>query len=255
MKTPLKQLLIRSGMGACIVFFMVLAWASKSDPEANKKRSEAVHEYYSLLGKIHKNVNEKLAAGLQPFNLDSSLRSTVVGNEYQIQIPSVYYPVLNRFVSQDTSEWSKKFEPWGWLSSPYIKWLSNVDIPHFYRYDDVEYRIKEARKGKLLAIIAASEEINMPVLSNDKSEFTKGYFSGWLFLADQKDGSIVGAYPLHVESSEVVEFRTGGRRLAKFFNENPQEAIKADFQDRFQETVNGVLPPGLNIPLEGGSLL
>jgi len=261
-----KARLFEIGLGACISFFVLLAWASKGDPEKDNKIKKEAIDFYSMMSKIYDDVNARIAAGPQQIELSDEIakmlantdpaQAPVSNTEPQPDIQSVYHPLLKRFSVQDTIEWNNNYTPWEWLTGPLVEGIGNVNSSKFYYYDDMAYRIDKIRKGKLLAIITPSvtESCNMPVLGEDKTSFTSGNFSGWLFLANLTDGTIVAAYPLQVQSSTMVEFRSGGMGIAKLFDTNPEEAVKVDFQDKFNNAVNAPLMGKGRITLEGGSL-
>jgi len=91
-----------------------------------------------------------------------------------------------------------------------------------------------------------NEALNrLPVVSSSDKTFTKGVFSGSLFIVDIVENKIECQGRLLVENSESVTSRSGGRRLGKLLDKAPEAAIRDDFQDNFEAAMKRIVPAKL----------
>lgn len=223
--------LVVAGFGGCGVCVALLP---EEDPAVVEKRVEerrdTLEATLSRLKKLRKNFPE--VAGLKEKKCkESDIPERASDKPHHV----VDYDYLAKFTEKDFEE----VEGWSFLTTSSIREF----VPLADQKQELDslavgnmvHSLSYLEAGRIIVVLRGTESKSLPELDGN-DEFVMGDFQGWAVVFDYVDGKPLCQVPLAVESSESVTHIEGG-----LLGKTPEEAITADFQDRFRKELQKAL--------------
>lgn len=241
--------------------FVSLAYGStKPSAQEEKRRAEeqkairGIHDDWLLkvgaaYGKLL--ALDKSALGDKP--CDGAALLAAAKQSGYISIPTVYGPYMARFASSNKADWKPDDGPWAFLTESTFR-------GHFERHpgDRDDYAIDGTGRmikndwlaNRFLIVLWPEDETRnrLPAVNEGKKTFQSGLFVGWALVVDPIEGTVACQKKLSIENSESVRSRNT-------FLDNPEKAIRKDFEDQLDAAVKGALPPNVKSSNNMGSVL
>ena len=164
---------------------------------------------------------------------------------------TVAHSFLARF-GKDKSAWKKDESHWKFLTDSTFggHFEKHPDDRQPSSVKDTAKRVQETfLPEKYLVVLAPVNEESAVLPKMGKKAFDSGDWLGWVFLADQETGKLACQVQITVESSESIDF--GGM----LDSDDPEAEMFEDFEDNFEAAINAVLPKGVKVTGNYGSLL
>ena len=172
----------------------------------------------------------------------------------------VYHPFLERFAKDDAAAYKADVGEFAWMTDDTFTghFTEHPSERASYAADDTNERIAESFAPETyLAVVVPhpdlGSEMGMPD-EGDEEAFEGGLFIGSVAIVEVETGEIACQGTVAVESSEVVEWQEGGRGLNSLKNETFAEALRADFEDNFEDAVGKVVPSELGVSTSYGHI-
>lgn len=163
-----------------------------------------------------------------------------------LSLRSVYLPWMKRFGAAK-AEWKPNAGDWKFVTDSTFAghFEKHPDDRDGYAVKDTGKRIEETFEPERYLVIVAPEDESKNVLPvwHDTGPFDSGDFRGWMFVVDTTDASIACQKRLEIESSDEIEYRTGGRKLGRLTNQNPKTVLQDDFEDNLEDAIQKALKP------------
>lgn len=156
----------------------------------------------------------------------------------------------------DSSGWAPEKRDWGWITSGNLQTFNNpLDPGDGLGMSNTARSVRDNLGGRYLPVVWPEDETQNRLPRYDEAEksYEPGTFTGRAMVVDLEKRALVCMAALAVKGSETVSVRTGGRRLARLANENPAEAVLADFQDNKEAAMVGARPEGSSLRLRAGN--
>lgn len=244
---------------AVLVAFVAVAVATSEDPkhkaerEAREKENlEKLDAYMARLAKVHDELSvldvaaqaERACDGAQMLEADAVEHG-------HLNLRTVSLEFLARF-GEDASAWTPSEGPWSFLDDDafagHFKGHPDARTPHALKETAQLVQETFLAERYLMVIAPDSPDTKVtPVMRDDI--FDSGYFRGFVFVMDQRDGSVACQFPVEVESSASIDF--GGR----FDSKDAEKEMFEDFEDNFEAAIGAKLPAKVKLGSSYGSIL
>jgi hypothetical protein len=247
----MKKLVKYFLLSLIVLFVIFVIYANYEDPEKKVEYHKEIQSYQLFLNNINKNIEKTVILGIELENTDAELVRNLKGEDDNLEAISIYYPTLKKYTSKDTSELKTNYDEWAWLTHDDMQDFDQFsDSSEYHILLSLAHKIKRMKRKKMLAVIYpdATKNNNMPIFK-DEENFVIGEFSGWVLLVNIDDSKIIGKYPVSTESSETIEYQTGGTGARSLLNENPKVAVKEDFINNFKKAIEKAIPEELDIKI------
>lgn len=237
---------------AIVVVFALLA-AGTNEPEQKKaerekKEAENLKQLDAYAGKLQA-IHDAIA------KLDLEQLRAKTCKSVKVELPkdttglrTVAHSFLARF-GKDKSAWTKNEGHWAFLTEPTFAghFEKHADDRTAYSIKDTAKRVQETFLPEKYLVVLAPLNAVPPKMG--KKSFEGGDWLGWVFLADQQTGELACQVQIRVGSSKSIDF--GGM----LDSDDPEKEMFEDFQDNFESAINQVLPNGVKVTGNYGSLL
>ncbi|MEZ4371047.1 MAG: hypothetical protein R3B07_09480 [Polyangiaceae bacterium] len=238
-----------------IVLVACAALACKQSPE--EKRAAAAEEarlkakltdYIGKLAAVTKAVEAVDKASFKDKPCDGAALEAAApaGKKGALSLRSAYLPWMKRFGAPKT-EWKANAGDWKFITDSTFAghFEKHPDDRDSYAAKDTGKRIEETFEPERYLVVVAPDDESKNALPvwHDEGPFDSGDFQGWMFVVDTTDASIACQKRLEIESSEEIEYRTGGRKLGRLTNQNPKTVLQDDFEDNLEDAIQKALKP------------
>lgn len=245
--------------GAVLTALVVVGLATSEDPkrkaerEAREKENlEKLDAYMATLAKVHDELGalDVAAARERPCDGTKMLEAEAVEHGH-LNLRTVSLDFLARF-GEGEAAWTSSEGPWSFLDDGTFAghFEQHPDNRDAYAVKDTALRVQETFLAERYLMVVTPESADTkvtPVMHDDS--FDSGYFRGFVFVVDQRDGSVACQFPVEVQSGESIDF--GGR----FDSKDAEKEMFEDFEDNFEAAITAKLPPKVKLGSSYGSIL